>query len=187
MRATNDSPLLVIPAESKMTEGQSGNLPPIADINPFGDSLGMNRRKSTLKGQDLSLKAEVKSDLKAAQKLWMPWWLVLIWMAICLSVIVLFDSVGRLGMALPLLNCIAVFAFLIYLKRGLSRQVSFWVSLAILATLHALMIWYVPWTTKWVPAVAIATISSLDFCLMLWIVDVVARLDRRTVSHQTAR
>jgi hypothetical protein len=44
----------------------------------------MGQRKDKLDGQNLSLKAEVKSDIKAAQKLWMPWWGVLLWMAFCL-------------------------------------------------------------------------------------------------------
>jgi hypothetical protein len=147
----------------------------------------MGKRKGTLQCQDVSLKAEVKSDIKAARKLWMPWWLVLAWMAFCLPVIILSDRVGRLGMSLPLLNCIAVFGFLIYLKRRLRRQVKFWTTLAVLAALHALVIWYVPWTSKWVPAVAIAIISSVDFCLMLWIVDAVGRFDRRSLTRQTAR
>jgi hypothetical protein len=147
----------------------------------------MGKRKDTMQGQDVSLKAEVKSDIKAAQKLWMPWWLVLAWMAFCLPVIILSDRVGRLGMSLPLLNCIAVFGFLIYLKRQLRRQVRFWATVVALAALHALVIWYVPWTSKWVPAAAVAIISSVDFCLMLWIVDAVGRFDRRGFTRQTAR
>ncbi len=145
----------------------------------------MGQRKDKLDGQNLSLKAEVKSDIKAAQKLWMPWWGVLLWMAFCLPVIVLSDRVGRLGMSLPLLNCIAVFALLIYLKRQLTRQVRFWATVAVLAALYVLVIWYVPWTTRWVPALAIATISSVDFCLMLWIVDAAVRFDGRTFARQT--
>jgi hypothetical protein len=88
-------------------------------------------------------------------------------------------------MSVPLLNCIAVFALLIYLKRQLTRQVRFWATVAVLAALHVLVIWYVPWTTRWVPALAIAAISSVDFCLMLWIVDAVGRFDGRTFPRQT--
>ena len=94
----------------------------------------MGQRKDKIDGQSLSLKAEVKSDIKAAQKLWIPWWGVLLWMAFCLPVIVLSDRVGRLGMSLPLLNCIAVFVLLICLKRQLSRQVTFWATLAVLSS-----------------------------------------------------
>ena len=147
----------------------------------------MGQRKDKIDGQSLSLKQRVKSDIKAAQKLWMPWWGVLLWMAFCLPVIVLSDRVGRLGMSLPLLNCIAVFALLIYLKRQLSRQVRFWGHFGRFPDgppCAGHLVCSV--TTRWVPALAIATISSVDFCLMLWILDAVGRLDGRTFPRQAA-
>ena len=73
-------------------------------------------------------------------------------------------------MSLPLLNCVAVFGLLFYLKWQLRGQLWFWAAMAVLAVLHAILIWYIPWTSKWVPALAIATISSVDFCLMLWLI-----------------
>ena len=90
-------------------------------------------------------------------------------MASCLPVIWLCDHFGRLSMSLPLLNCIGVFGLLIYLKWDLRRQPLFWAVIVLLVALHAVLTWYIPWTSRWVPAVAIAGISSIDFCFMLWI------------------
>ena len=72
-------------------------------------------------------------------------------------------------MSLPLLMSIGLFAFFIYLKWGLRRQPLFWSTIAVLAAVHALLIWYIPWTSKWVPAAAIAAVASIDLCLMLWV------------------
>ena len=116
-----------------------------------------------------SITKQFKNDLRAARKIWMPWRVLLPYGLFCLAVIIVCDRFGRLNMSLPLLNSIGVFGLLIYLKWNLRRQLLFWAALAAFAVLHALFIWYVPWTEKWVPAVAIAGISSIDFCLMLWI------------------
>ena len=79
-------------------------------------------------------------------------------------------------MALPTLKSIAVFGFLIFLKRKLRRQVWFWIFITVIAALHVLLILYVPWTSKWVPAIAIGAIDSVDFCIVLWILDAVGTL-----------
>jgi len=42
-----------------------------------------------------------------------------------------------------------------------------------------LLILFVPWTTKWVPALAIAGADSADFCIALWILALVGRFIRR--------
>ncbi len=50
--------------------------------------------------------------------------------------------------------------------------------MTIIAALHVLLIWYVPWGTKWVPAIVIGAIDSVDFCILLWILAVVGRLGK---------
>jgi len=124
----------------------------------------------------MSLGTDVRNEIKAAQKLRLPWWGVLMWMAFCLPVVVLFDHFGRLYMSLPTLNCIAVLGFLIFLRWKFRRHVWFWVAMTIIAALHAWLICYVPWTTRWVPALAIGTIDSVDFCVVLWALSAVGRL-----------
>ena len=47
--------------------------------------------------------------------------------------------------------------------------------MAVLAALHIPLILFVPWTTKWVPALAIAAIGSADVTMMLAMVAVIGR------------
>jgi len=48
-------------------------------------------------------------------------------------------------------------------------------AMAVLAALHIPLILFVPWTTKWVPALAIAAIGSADVTMMLAMVAVIGR------------
>ncbi len=118
----------------------------------------------------VSISGEVRKDIKAARKIWLPWRVLLILGVFCLATILICDHFGRLSMALPLYNCIGVFGFVIYLKWDFKHQPWFWMVISMLAALHAVSIWYIPWTSKWVPALGIAVISSADFCLILCIV-----------------
>ena len=91
------------------------------------------------------------------------------------SIAWLFDDFGKLGLALPTLNSIAVLGFMLVLKRKLWRHAWFWGTMAVIAALHVPLILFGPWWTRWVPALAIAVVDSLDFCLILWILAVVAK------------
>jgi hypothetical protein len=68
---------------------------------------------------------------------------------------------------------IAVLGFAIAVKWKLRRRVWFWITMTIIVALHVLMILYVPWTTQWMPAMAIAGIFSADLCVMFVILAVV--------------
>ena len=131
----------------------------------------------------MSLNTDFRNDIEAAQKLRLPWWGLLLCGTLFLPVIWLFDHFGRLNLALPTFNCIAVLGFLIAVKWKLRRHVWFWIVMTIVVVLHAVLLWYVPWTTKWVPAVAIAAIDSADLVVLLWVLDAVARL---TEGQKTA-
>ena len=48
--------------------------------------------------------------------------------------------------------------------------------MAAVVALHVLLILVVPWTNKWVPALATAGIDSLDICLVFWILGIVEEL-----------
>jgi hypothetical protein len=115
-----------------------------------------------------SINAQVGKDIKAAKKIWLPWRLLLPLIALCIPAYALFDYYGKENLAVPVLMCAALFGFLIYLKWSLRRQPLFWAIILLLAAVHAALVWYIPWTTKWVPAAAIGGIGSVDLCVMLW-------------------
>jgi hypothetical protein len=119
---------------------------------------------------------DIKNDIREAKRIRIPWWGVLLWMAGCGLIDWLLISLGKFDLALPALNSIAVVGFTIALKRKLGRHVWFWITMAVLAALHVPLVLFVPWTTRWVPALAIAVIDSADFCLMLWIISIVGKL-----------
>jgi hypothetical protein len=124
----------------------------------------------------MSIISDIKGDIRAAKKIWLPWWAVLCWGVVCALIELLLLALGRFDLALPTVNSIAVVGFAIALKRRLGRHVWFWMTMAILAALHVPLLLFVHWTTMWVPALAIAAIDSGDLILMLVILAVVERL-----------
>lgn len=117
----------------------------------------------------------VKDDIKAAKKIRLPWWVLLCLGIVSLPTYWLFDHFGKFDLALPTLNSVLVVGFTIAVKWKLRRDAWFWGTIAILAALHVPLVLFVPWTTKWVPALAIAAIDSADLILMLAILAVVAK------------
>lgn len=118
---------------------------------------------------------DIKSDIKSAKQIRLPWWGVLCWMAACALIVWPLVKLGKFDLALPILNSIAVVGFTIALKRKLGRHVWFWATMTVLAALHVPLLLFVPWTTKWVPAIAIAAIDSADLIVMLTILSVVGK------------
>jgi len=123
----------------------------------------------------MSLTNEVKSDIKAAKKMRLPWWAVLCLLVFGMPLPWLFDHFGRLNLMLPIWNSVAVLGFMLALKWKLRRHAWFWGTMAILAALHVPLILFVPWGTRWVPALAIAAIDSADLIVMLAILSVVGK------------
>jgi hypothetical protein len=128
--------------------------------------------------QAMSLANGVRGEIKAAQKLRMPGWGVVCVIIASFLCAQLFEHFGKLELVLPILNSILVLGFVFGFKRKLWRHAWFWGTMAVIAALHVPLILFVPWTNRWVPAMAIAGIDSLDFCLILWILAVVGKLMR---------
>ena len=126
----------------------------------------------------MSLTNDVRGEIKAAKKLRMPWWAVVCVIIISFLCAQLFDRFGKLNLVLPILNSIGVLGFIIAFKRKLWPHAWFWGTIAVVGALHVPLILFVPWTTKWVPALAIAVIDSVDFCLILWILAIVEKFMR---------
>jgi hypothetical protein len=135
----------------------------------------------------MPLVQDIKNDIAGAKKIRIPWWGVLLWMAGCGLFDWLLISLGRFDLALPALNSVAVVGFTIALKRELGRYLWFWVTMAILAALHVPLVLFLPWTSKWVPAIAIAAIDSGDLIVMLAILAVVGKFmgEQKTTEGRT--
>lgn len=126
----------------------------------------------------MSLVNDVKSDIKAAKKFRLSWRDKVGGIIASTLCAWLFYRFGRLDLALPAMNCVAVLGFMLILKRRLWRHSWFWGTMAVIVALHVPLILFVPWGTSWVPALAIAVVDSVDLCLILWILAVVEKFMR---------
>ena len=127
------------------------------------------------------IEKEVKKDVKTATKIQrLPWWGVLCLAVGSVPIFWLFDNFGRLDVALPVLNGIAVLGVAIAVKWKQRRRAWFWITMAVIVVLHGLAILYIPWTTRWVPATEIAGIFSIDLFVVFVILAIVEHfLERR--------
>ena len=122
-----------------------------------------------------SLGVDLKNDIDAAKRMRLPWWVLLSGVIVAAFSAALFDRFGKLYLVLPVLNSIAVLGFLVALKWRLRTRVWFWIMMIIMAALHVPLILFIPWTTKWVPALAIAAIDSADFCVILAVLSIAGK------------
>ena len=127
---------------------------------------------------------DIKNDIREAKAIRIPWWGMLCWMAACGLVELLLLRLGRFDLGLPALNSIAVVGFAIALKRKLGRHVWFWGIMAAIAALHVPLVLFVPWGTRWVPALAIAAIDSGDLIAILAILAVVGKFMERPEASE---
>lgn len=118
----------------------------------------------------MSIVTDVKNDIKSARGVHLRWWLLLAMGCLAFIGAAVFDKFGELNMALPTFNSVFLFIFVVSLKWELRSRVWFWVTIGFLVTIHVLLIWYIPWTSRWIPALAVAVISSVDFCMILLII-----------------
>jgi hypothetical protein len=142
------------------------SFPPIADTSRLSDAPAARNEMGV---GAVSISSEARDDIKAAQKVRPPRWALVLFGVLCLAAYWLFDHFGRFNMSLPVLDSIIPFGFVLYLKRKLYRKWWFWLTMALVALLHAFVIWSIPWTEGWKPAAVAGVILSVDTCLMLWL------------------
>jgi hypothetical protein len=118
----------------------------------------------------------VKNDIKEAKKIWLPWPAIFCLFVLALLLRGMLKDSGLLYLYRPIWNGVGVFGFLVFLKWRLRRYAWFWITMAAVVALHVLLILFVPWTNKWVPALVTAGVDSLDICLVFWILGIVEEL-----------
>jgi hypothetical protein len=109
------------------------------------------------------------------RKLRLPWWGVLSVILGALVVLIFFDHFGQLALARPTMISAATVIIAIAMRWRLKRHVWFWIAIIVLAALHVPLILFVPWTTKWVPALAIIPIGIADLYIILWVLSAVGK------------
>ncbi len=136
----------------------------------------------------MPIAGDIKDDIKALQQMRLPWWGVLCVVVSSALLAWLFDHFGRLDLARPVLYSIGMVGVVIAIKRKLSEHVWFWITMAILAALHVLLILLVPWTAKWIPALVVIPIAIADVYVMLWVLSVVGKfMGEQNTTERRAR
>jgi hypothetical protein len=129
---------------------------------------------------------ELKHQIQEAKKLHLSWRTRLLIFIIGAPTVFLFAVYGRLELAMPLMIIVGMHGLVILFKWKLRRQAWFWIAITVSAALHVPLILFVPWTTRWVPALAITIGATADFFLILWILLVVGKFmgkPRTAESH----
>jgi hypothetical protein len=114
----------------------------------------------------------------------LPWWGVFCVILGAAPLILLFHYFGKPALALPTLDSAAVVGIAIAMRWKLRRHVWFWITMTFLAALHLPLILFVPWTTRWIPAVVIAPFGMADLYAMLWVLSVVGKFVERPKSSE---
>jgi hypothetical protein len=127
---------------------------------------------------------QLDNDIKAAKQMRLPWWGVLCWMIGCALIVWLFDHLGRFDLARPVLYSVGMLGAAIAMKWKLRRHVWFWITVTLFVALHVVLIVFIPWTTKWIPAIVIIPIGIADFYAMLAILSVVGKFVERPRAYQ---
>ena len=119
---------------------------------------------------------ELKCEIQEAKRLHLSWRTRLLVFIIGAPTVFLFAVYGRLELAMPLMIIVGIHGLVVLFKWKLRRQAWFWIAITVSAALHVPLIPFVPWTTRWVPALAITVGATADFFLTLWILLVVEKL-----------
>lgn len=118
---------------------------------------------------------ELKREIKEAKKLHLSWRTRLFIFIVGAPTVFLFGIYGRLELTMPLIIILGMHSLVIDFKWKLRHHTWFWIAMSVSVALHVPLILYVHWTTRWVPALALSVVASVDFCLILWIVLVIRK------------
>jgi hypothetical protein len=114
----------------------------------------------------------------------LPWWGVACVIIGAVPILFLFDRLGRFDLARPTLYSAGMLGAAVAMKWKLRRHVWFWIAVILIAALHVPLILFVPWTTKWVPAIVIVPIAVADLYATLGILSIVEKLLERLTASQ---
>jgi hypothetical protein len=129
--------------------------------------FGLGCRGNGVEGFSMPQLSRLRRELKEMQKIRITWPITIIGICASACTTFLFAHYGRLELALPIMNFIGLMTFIIFFKWNLRRKLWFWIAIAIIAIFHVILLLLIPWSTEWVPALAIAAVVSVDACLIL--------------------
>ncbi len=123
----------------------------------------------------------LRGSLKEIKQLRLSWKGVLGVIAGTILIGLLFLRFGRFDLARPAILSLGMIVFAIRVKWELKRRVWFWITMTVIVALHIPLILFVPWTTRWIPALVVTPICFADFVVILAIIKLLEkRLEKPT-------
>ena len=90
---------------------------------------------------------------------------------------------GKFELARPIMFSLSIIGVTIAMRWKLKGHVWFWITLAVLTALHVPLIVFIPWTTKWIPALVLIPFGIADLYAMLWVISMMGKFVERPVGH----
>jgi hypothetical protein len=118
---------------------------------------------------------DLKKLLKKNRQMKLTWNEGFALFGVTIVVALLFGHFGVFGLARPTLISLVVIAIAVKVNWKLRDRVWFWSVISSAAAYHILLIMFIPWTVRWIPALVVAPILFADLVLLLWIIIVFER------------
>ena len=96
----------------------------------------------------------------------------------------LLNHFGRIDLAMPTLASIVVLGFAIALKWAWRRQMWFWITMSLFAAFQLLLILFVSWPARWVPALVWTGWATLELYGMVAILDAIGSLMSKSQTSE---
>lgn len=88
----------------------------------------------------------------------------------------LFLYFGKLELARPTVFSIGAVGIAVAVKWKLKNRTWFWAAIVMIAALHIPLILFVPWTTRWIPAIVMTPFLIADIAIILALIKLLEKL-----------
>jgi hypothetical protein len=127
----------------------------------------------------------IEDDMQKKTPIGLPWWALTCIIIGGALVTFLFSINRRYDLARPTLLSIVVIVFAVAFRWKLRRCVWFWITMLAIVAFHIALFLFVPWTTMWIPALALTPIAFADLAVIIAILRLVEKLMGPTQSDRT--
>ena len=124
----------------------------------------------------MSALTDLKKHFQEARKIHFPWIVKVPSIIIGACAVFILGIYGQLSLALPLMNIIIIIGLTVAIKWKLRHKIWFIVSITIIIIFHITLLFIIPWGVSWVPAAILTAINSVDICLILLIINAIAKI-----------
>ena len=100
-------------------------------------------------------------------------------------IVALFHYIGKPASGFPAALSVLMLAIAVKVRWELSRRPWFWITIAALAIVHAPLVWFNPWSTRWVPSFIVTPFCIVDGLAILGIITFVEKLNSQVPTSES--